>query len=181
MTLLTAFTISDLAFVIFAVLILGCGAVVAFSRNIVHSGFALLGTFTGVAGLYALAHAQFIAAAQIMVYVGGVLVIILFAVMMTRDISEVESSNPGYARFPAILLGAVVAAVLVFIALQFPWQANPAADFDPTVGDLGDALLSRYLIPFEVLSLLLLAVLVGSVMLVKKEIKAPPTQEEKSS
>ncbi|MBN2430726.1 MAG: NADH-quinone oxidoreductase subunit J [Acidobacteria bacterium] len=180
MTLLTAIGLSDIAFFIFALLIIGCGAVVAFSRNIVHSGFALMGTFAGVAGLYALAFAQFIAAVQIMVYVGGVLVVILFAIMMTREIGRAESSNPAVGRFPAVLLGVVIGAVLVFIALQFPWTINPSTDFDPTVNDLGDALLSRFLIPFEVLSLLLLAVLVGAVMLVKKEIKALPPEEKSS-
>jgi len=180
MTLLTAISLSDVAFIIFALLIVGGGAIVAFSRNIVHSGFALMGTFAGVAGLYALAFAQFLAAVQIMVYVGGVLVIILFAIMMTRDIGQAEASNLAVGRLPAILVGAVIGAVLVFIALQFPWPANPSPEFDPTVSDMGDALLSRYLIPFEVLSLLLLAVLIGAVMLVKKEIKTPPPEEKSS-
>jgi NAD(P)H-quinone oxidoreductase subunit 6 len=168
----------DVVFLICSALTLGCGFIVVYSRNIVHSGFSLLGTFAGVAGLYFLAGANFIAAAQILVYVGGVLIVILFAIMLTRGIGTAYPSNPSRGTVPASLLGLVFAGGLIYIALRFPWKlaAQPAT---ASVSQLGDALLGKFLIPFEFLSLLLMAAMVGAVMLVRKEIKEGG-EEEKS-
>ena len=170
-------SVPDLMFYAFAALVLACGALVAFSRNIVHSGFALLGVFTGVAGLFGLASATFIAAAQLIVYVGGVLVVILFAVMLTKGIGEPRRSNPMVHPVPALALSIGLTALCVLAALSFHGNAPPPEPPD-SVAPLGDALLGPYLLPFEFLSLLLLAVLVGAVMTVRKEIK--PGQEERS-
>lgn len=168
---------ADGAFYFFALLILGCGFIVAFSRNIVHAGFALLGTFAGVAGLYALAAADFLAAAQILVYVGGVLIIILFAVMLTRGIQQVELTNLSIGVIPSVTLALIILAILTIIAFQFPWQVQIPQETPPTTAQMGQALLTQYLVPFEIVSILLLAALVGSVMLVRKEIKPDSTQE----
>ena len=168
---MTTITFPDILFFFFAALIVVCGCIVVFSRNIVHSGFSLLGTFTGVAGFYGLLSAHFLAAVQILVYVGGVLIVILFAIMLTRDIQNVSDSNPTQGFLPATLLGLIIATTLIFIALDYPWQTKPLAEVSPSVPLIGNALLDKYLIPFEVLSLLLLAALIGAVMLVRKEIK----------
>ena len=169
-------SVPDLMFYGFAALVLACGAQVAFSRNIVHSGFALLGVFAGVAGLFGLVSATFIAAAQLIVYVGGVLVVILFAVMLTKGIGEPRRSNPMIHPVPALALSIGMTALCVLAALSFPGNAPPRSEPLDTVAPLGDALLGPYLLPFEFLSLLLLAVLVGAVMTVRKEIK--PGKEE---
>ena len=170
-------TFPDLVFLVCAALVLGCGSIVVYSRNIVHSGFSLLGTFAGVAGLYFLAEANFIAAAQILVYVGGVLIVILFAIMLTRGIGTVYPSNPLHGVVTASLLGLVFAAGLIYIALRFPWKlaAEPTT---ASVTQLGDALLGKFLIPFEFLSLVLVAAMVGAVMLVRKEIKEGGEEEQ---
>jgi NADH:ubiquinone oxidoreductase subunit 6 (subunit J) len=168
-------SVPDLMFYGFAALVLASGALVAFSRNIVHSGFALLGVFAGVAGLFGLASATFIAAAQLIVYVGGVLVVILFAVMLTKGIGDPKRSNPAIHPVPAIALSVGMTALCILAALSFQGNAPPPESPD-TVAPLGDALLGTYLLPFEFLSLLLLAVLVGAVMTVRKEIK--PGKEE---
>jgi len=168
-------SVPDLMFYGFAGLVLACGALVAFSRNIVHSGFALLGVFAGAAGLFGLASATFIAAAQLIVYVGGVLVVILFAVMLTKGIGEPRRSNPLIHPVPALALSMGMTALCVLAALSYHGMTPPSEPPD-SVAPLGDALLGRYLLPFEFLSLLLLAVLVGAVMTVRKEIK--PEKEE---
>jgi len=100
-----------------------------------------------------------------------VLVVILFAIMLTRDIQNVSDSNPTNGFLPATMLGLAIAVVLVFIALSYPWPTAPFVEAKPTTPLIGNALLDKYLIPFEVLSLLLLAALIGAVMLVRKEIK----------
>ena len=164
-------SVPDLMFYAFAVVILASGGLVAFSRNIVHSGFALLGVFFGVAGLFGLASATFIAAAQLIVYVGGVLVVILFAVMLTKGIGEPGRSNPMIRPVPALGLALSMTALCLLAALSF--RGGPPVRPEPadSVAPLGDSLLGPYLLPFEFLSLLLLAVLVGAVMTVRKEVK----------
>jgi NADH-quinone oxidoreductase subunit J len=82
--------IGKIIFYAVALLTIGSAVVVAFSRNIIYSAFALLGTFAGVAGLYVFLGADFVAAVQLLIYVGGILIVILFAVMLTHRISDVE-------------------------------------------------------------------------------------------
>jgi NAD(P)H-quinone oxidoreductase subunit 6 len=170
----------DIIFYFFAAMILLCGSIVVFSKNIVHSGFSLLGTFAGVAGLYGLLTANFIAAVQILVYVGGVLIIILFAIMLTRDIQDAKDSNPSRGLPVAGFFGLLVATLLILIVLKFPWPVIALTESGSTIPLIGDALLGKYLIPFEVLSLLLLAALIGAVMLVRKEIKPGAMKEPRA-
>jgi NADH:ubiquinone oxidoreductase subunit 6 (subunit J) len=173
-------TFADILFYLMAVLIISCAAIVVFSKNIVHSAFSLLGTFTGVAGLYGLLTANFLAAVQILVYVGGVLIIILFAIMLTRNIQDAKDSNPSSKLIPALLVGTLVCTCLILIALGYPWPVKTITETQSSVPQIGDALLGKYIILFEVLSLLLLAALIGSVMLVRKEIKPEEAKEPRS-
>ena len=171
MPVMLAVTFPDLLFFFFSGLILACSLFVAFSKNIIHAAFALLGVFAGVAGLYGLLSANFLAAVQILVYVGGVLIIILFAIMLTRGIQDARRSNPSNGLVPAGIIGVIVAAVLVAIAVGFPWKSQAPVEVGSTVPGIGDALLGRFLIPFEILSVVLLAALIGAVHLIRKEIK----------
>jgi NAD(P)H-quinone oxidoreductase subunit 6 len=140
---------------------------VAFARNIVHSAFALLGTFLGVAGLYAYLSADLVAVIQLMVYVGGVLILILFAVMLTSRIVDVKVSNRSWGLLPGILILLAVGTLLVLVAVRVYWPRVPAAPAEPTASGIGDALLGPYVLPFEVISILLLAALVGAVTLAR--------------
>jgi NADH:ubiquinone oxidoreductase subunit 6 (subunit J) len=168
---LSTLNFPDLVFLLMALLIVVCGGIVVFSRNIVHSAFALLGTFSGVAGLYGLAQSNFLAAVQLLVYVGGILIIILFAIMLTRGIQNAAVSNPSTGLIPATIFGLIMAVSLIFIAVRFPWKPAGTAPNSISTELIGESLLTKYLIPFEVLSVLLLAVLVGSVMIIRKEMK----------
>jgi NAD(P)H-quinone oxidoreductase subunit 6 len=161
--------VADVLFYLFACLTLSSAAVVAFSRNIVRSAFALLGTFVGVAGLYAVLSADFLAVIQMLVYVGGILVVILFAVMLTGKIADVRVTN----RSAGVLAGAAILlamlAALVFVAIHTPWHVGPAAEAGRLTAAVGDALLGEYVLPFEVASLVLVAALIGAVSLIRKE------------
>lgn len=159
-------------FYLLAGLTVGCGAGVAFSRSIIYSALFLLGTLLGVGSLYAYLHADYVAVAQLLVYVGGVLVLILFSVMMTSRIGDASQTNPSRGVVSAAALALGLAGVLGFLAVKAPWKVavTPLAP-EPTAERLGDLFLGRYLLPFEVLSLLLLAVLVGAVVVARKEIK----------
>jgi NADH-quinone oxidoreductase subunit J len=101
-----------------------------------------------------------------------VLVLILFAVMLTNRITEVQVSNSSFGLFGGFLLFVAVAPVLLAVAALTPWAAHPPAPLAPTTREIGNALLTKWLLPFEVASLVLLATLVGAVVIARKEIKA---------
>lgn len=161
-----------------ALLTLGSAGVVAFARNIIHSAVALLGTFTGVAGLFVLLSADFLAATQVLVYVGGTLTLILFAVMLTARIDSVRDSNPTRRRAAAGVLVAVLLFVLGKVAGNTPWETGlvgaPGAlrvAQVPSTARLGHAFLGEYVLPFELASLVLLAAMVGAVVLARRAVK----------
>src|ERR687892_2540129 len=104
--------ISTAVFYLIAIITVGSAAIVAFSRNIIYSAFSLLGTFAGVAGLYILLGADFVAAGQVLIYVGGILILILFAVMLTHRITDVQITNRAAGRIPALLVVGVFFALL---------------------------------------------------------------------
>jgi NADH-quinone oxidoreductase subunit J len=160
----------------FVFLLLAGGAIigaafVAFSRNIVHSAFALLLSFFSVAGLYVFLSADFIAATQVIVYIGGILVLILFGVMLTEKIEKVNVSNAVLKPARAWLLMIAVAAILATAIYKTKWPVKPLQPPAPQAEALGDAFLGKYLLPFEVASVLLLVALIGAIIAGKKEVK----------
>ena len=171
-------SVADVMFYLMALLALASAGVVAFSRNIVHSAFALLGAFMGVAGLYACLSADFPAVVQMLVYVGGILVVILFAVMLTERIHEVRVTNRSAGVLAGAALLVAVLAGLAFVALEVPWATGPTPAASPTTATLGNALLTEYVLPFEVASLLLVAALIGAVTLIRKEERSDKRQEK---
>lgn len=152
-----------------AAVTVGSAALVAFSRNIVHSAFALLGMLMGAVGFYILLAADFVAMVQLLVYVGGILVLTLFAVMLTQGIADVTISNRAVAPAPARLTTALVGAVMLYALLHTRWQQAAGPVAVPTTHGIGDALLGRYVLPFELASVALLAALVGAVAIVRPE------------
>ncbi|HEY2987378.1 MAG TPA: NADH-quinone oxidoreductase subunit J [Candidatus Binatia bacterium] len=168
------FNLMDLATVLFyliAVITIGSAAMVAFSRNIIYSAFSLLGTFAGVAGIYIFLGADFVAAVQLLIYVGGILVLILFAVMLTHRITDVQITNRAAGRLPGLALVAILLALLIHTIRQTPWAKVKEVVYAPTTAKIGDLFLRNYLLPFELASLVLLAALIGAVVLARKEIR----------
>src|ERR1044071_5036209 len=163
-------SLSVIAFLGLAALTLGSAGIVAFSKNIIHSTLALLGTFMGIAGLYITLSADFLAATQILVYVGGTLTLILFAVMLTSRIEDMKVSNPRAGLAVAFGLVTVVLLVLGQVATQTAWpaEARPAV---PSTAKLGHAFLGEYLLPFEVGSVVLLAAMIGAVVFARRAVK----------
>jgi NADH-quinone oxidoreductase subunit J len=145
---------------------------VVFSKNIVYSAFSLLFTFFGVAGLYVLLMADFIAVTQIMIYVGGILVLLLFGVMLTTKVISVDMRTGTIQTLPAVLVVSAMAGVLVGIFWTTDWKVSPAATgFERTAPRLGEMLLSSYLLPFEIASVVLLVALMGAAMIARREKK----------
>ncbi len=165
-------TPSGIAFYLIAALVLGSASVVAFSRNIVYSAFALLGTLIGTAALYITLSADFLAATQVIVYIGGIAVLFLFAVMLTQRIETAHQSNPHFGLKQAVPLGAAGAGFALAAALGHPWNIVAEPAVNPTVRRIGNAFLSEYLLPFEFASVILLVVLIGAALVARREIHA---------
>ncbi len=168
----------------FVVLMTGGTAVmVVTARNILHAAFSLCLTFLGVGAIYIFLHADFVAAVQLIVYVGGILVLIMFAIMFSSNIVE-DTAEGGRSRLG--ILAGLIGAFAIFIAVVLLTQrlAGPLAAanqysnvaYQATVSVLpgetgiGHLLVGQYLLPFEVVSVLLLAALIGAVMIVRKEL-----------
>src|SRR5258708_14689439 len=99
-------SVSTAVFYLIAIITVGSAAMVAFSRNIIYSAFSLLGTFMGVAGIYVFLGADFVAAVPVLIYVGGILVLILFSVMLTHRITDFEVTNRAAWRIsPFFIIG----------------------------------------------------------------------------
>jgi NAD(P)H-quinone oxidoreductase subunit 6 len=179
--LLQGLSLADLFFYLLAGLVLGSAAVVVFSRNIIYSAYALLATLLGVAGLYIYLAADFIAVIQIMVYVGGILTLILFAVMMTNRIDQVNLSNQSVSLWVALPVGAVLATVLGYCARRTPWVTLKLPAANPSTSKIGDAFLGDYLLPFEIASIVLLVALVGAVVMARHQVRGEFPDERKQA
>ena len=161
----------DCIFYFFAAVTVLSACVVAFSRNIVYSAFALLFTFFGVAGIYVLLNADFLAVTQLLVYVGGILVLILFGVMLTNRVVSVDIKTGSMSRIPAILICSALAGILVSVFTMTEWRVvNPTVIPGSTAGAIGGLLMTAYLLPFEIASVLLLVALIGAAFLARKDV-----------
>lgn len=159
----------------FGILTLGGGILVVTSRNLVRAAASLVLSLFGVAGLYVLLEAGFLAAAQILIYIGAIAILIIFAVMLTQRVAA-ENRAAMNSQWPwALLVSALTFALLVYI-INIVWPlgiraANvPVLAADPTKG-LGMALVDwgQYVLPFEVASILLLGAMVGSIFVAREQ------------
>jgi NADH-quinone oxidoreductase subunit J len=161
----------DIVFYVFAFIVLFSAFVVVFSRNIIYSAFSLLFTFFGVAGLYALLQADFLAITQILIYVGGILVLLLFGVMLTNKVISVDIKTGTMQTVPALLIVAVVAGSLSGLFYS-TWKETPTPAVTvlaTTTKSLGEMLMTGYLLPFEIASVILLVALIGAAMISRRE------------
>lgn len=170
----------QIAFYVFSALTLVSALAVLLTRNVMYAAFFLLLTLFGVAALFVLASADFLAVAQIMIYVGGVLVLVIFGVMLTHKPDRLTNANSQTPNQIASLNRTggrwtwVVALLVVgslFIALysllsraRFTLLNRPVG-WQSTVGTIGKQLMTEYVVPFEIVGILLLAALVGATYL----------------
>jgi len=155
-----------------ATLVLGGAAGVAFSRNIVHAAFLLLATLAGTAGLYLYLGADFVGVTQLLVYVGGILVLLLFAVLLTGRIGDVRATNLALARGTALPLALLLGTLTVAAVAVTTWPHTEAIAA-PATARIGDAFLREYLLPFELISLLLLMALVAAMVVARRAVREP--------
>jgi NADH-quinone oxidoreductase subunit J len=162
-------------FIIFVFLALATligAASVALSRNIFWSAMGLLSSLVGVGGLYVMLSADFVAITQVLVYIGGVLVLIIFAVMLTSQIQDINVSNRSMGLVGGYAVFFVTATLLCFVAIWAPWKLTDQAPVTETTAAIGNGLLGTWLLPFEIASIVLVATLVGAIVIARKEVKA---------
>ncbi len=154
-------------FWVFAAVTVGSAAVVVLARTLIYSAFSLLFTFFGVAGLYVLLGADFLAATQLLIYVGGILVLLLFGVMLTHKIYDLDLKAETTQLAPGLIVAGGLFVILAATAIRTQWMAVPRPPA-PTTGEIGRLFLGQYLLPFEAASVLLLVALLGAAMIVRR-------------
>lgn len=170
--------IEQLFFVLLTILTLSSAIVVVTRRNLFHAALALMVSFVGVAGFYVTLDAGFLAAAQLLVYIGAISILIIFAIMMTRRM--MQTTEPSYNSQRGLsIAGALLTLVILALVITRYWPFTPdlnspfasmtvvdEAILRGSVAELGRSFvgLDAYVIPFEVASILLLGALVGAIL-----------------
>ncbi|MDA3861352.1 MAG: NADH-quinone oxidoreductase subunit J [Melioribacteraceae bacterium] len=162
-------SIYDLIFYLFAAITVLSALMVVSSDNIVRSAFYLLATFFGVSGLYVLLGADFVAVTQIMVYIGGILILLLFGVMLTSNITNVEIKKGMKNVIPAIVGIGIFLAATISMMTNTNWKTQPGEIPQTTSFELGKLLITDYVLVFELLGILLLIALIGAASMARKE------------
>ncbi|GHF46326.1 NADH-quinone oxidoreductase subunit J [Deinococcus metalli] len=167
-----------IAFILLGALAIAGGVVAIAARNAVHAALGLVGTLLSVAGLFATMSASFLAATQVIVYAGAIMVLFLFVIMLLNANAPVSTADPiPYVRELAGIGGTVLAGAFVVLAYTFkdpqPLARGVAGVRDGTANVMGETLLTRFLLPFEAVSILLLVAIVGAVALVQRPAAQP--------
>ena len=163
-------TIADIIFFVVAVATVGSAAVVVFSSNLIYSAVSLLFTFFGVAIIYVYLGADFLAATQVLIYVGGILVLVLFGVMLTHRLYNLNLKTETFQVVPGMVISLLVFVALVLAATTTRWHIVKDQPTVPTTETIGTLFMTDYLLPFEVSSVLLLVALIGAAMLVRRRL-----------
>jgi len=159
----------DVAFWVLAVICVGAALAVVFVRDVFRAALFLILCFFTVAGIYITLNADFLAAVQILIYVGAVSVLLIFAIMLTRDAKQ--GSPSGRLRVPALIIGLVLLGVMIGSILSFDWQ--PSAEMSGMVRtqDIAGLLFSEggFVLAFEIAGLMLLAAIIGAIVLLREK------------
>ncbi len=158
-----------IAFWILAVVAVLAGIMVVSLKNVFRAALALILCFLTVAGLYITLSADFLAAIQVLVYVGAISVLIILAILMTRDVQHANRSNR--LVVPAFIVAAVVLGVLIYTVTATNWQIAAVAPVFPTTTPLADKLFSQngYILPVETGAMLILAAILGAIVIAREK------------
>ena len=155
----------NIAFGLIVAITLGSALMVVMPQQLLYSAIALLFTLFGVAGLYIFMWADFMAGVQIVIYIGGILVLLIFGIMLTNKISSVNISHTSLQRRVGAVITLGVLCFLIPMITNASWLQLPSEEPAQTADSIGRLLMMEYLLPFEVASLLLLGALIGAAML----------------
>ena len=157
------------AFWIMAVVAVGSALAVVFHRNVIRAALALVLCFNTVAGIYITLSADFLAAVQILVYVGAISVLIILAIMMTREVQKGSPVNK--MQIPAAVVALVLLGIMVYTVTSTPWKVAAEAPLSPTTVPLATRLFSEngFILPVEIGAVLLLAAILGAIVITREK------------
>lgn len=165
-------TLQQVLFVVFGAITLGAALMVVTRRNVFHAALFLILSFFGVAGLYVLLEAPFLAAVQLFIYIGGIAILIIFAIMLTRGLMNPELPGGIPQWGAAALVALALCGMLGWTVLSHSWAAKPAGPVpENSLVILGTALVDPqgFALPFEVASILLLVALIGAATIAREK------------
>ena len=160
---------AEITFWFIAGLTIISAVMVVYSKKLLNSAIALLFTLFGVAGLYVFLWADFLAAVQVVVYIGGILILIIFGIMLTNRITTVHISHSSIQRGYGGMVVVGLMGFLGWMIVRTPWLQGQSVEPEQTVAIICRLLLTDYLMPFEVTSVLLLGALIGAATLSRAE------------
>jgi NADH-quinone oxidoreductase subunit J len=158
-----------ISFWIMAVVATAAALSVVFQRNVFRAALALILCFITVAGLYITLSADFLAAVQILVYVGAISVLIILAIMMTKEVQRGNSANK--MEIPTAIVATVLLIILVYTVTNTSWNISTAAPLSPTTAPLAITLFSEngFILPVEIGAVLLLAAIIGAIVITREK------------
>jgi NADH-quinone oxidoreductase subunit J len=165
---LLGFGWDDLLFMTLAAILVGSSILVVAMRDIIRCGLAMIVAFAALAGLYVIAGAPVVAATQVLVYIGAISVLVLFAIMLTQTKAGPRELVFQTQWFPAAIASVVLAILIALVVASTDWPDSGARIWTSTV-ELANRLFGDFILPFEVVSVLLLAAVIGGVFLAKRE------------
>jgi NADH-quinone oxidoreductase subunit J len=136
-------------------------------RNLLHALMFLILSFAGMAGLFVTLSADFVAVVQVLIYAGAIAVLMLFAIMLSPRSGRDNAGN--VLQLPALVLCALFAGGVVFTVIETNWREATGGSFETTADAIGEALLSPFVLPFEIASVLLVAAMIGAIVLVRED------------
>jgi NADH-quinone oxidoreductase subunit J len=162
--------IESVLFYSFAAVIIAAALLMVTSKDIFHSALYLALTLFGVAAVFVMLHSYFLAGIQVLIYIGAVVVLTIFVINLTKEITGKTIPQMNGQVIPAILVSILALALIISAVLRTDWATRiPASMMEDNTALLGTQLLTNFAVPFEAVSVLLLAVLIGAVVIVAKD------------
>ena len=159
----------DIAFWVLAIVGIAAALAVVWLRNVFRAALSLVLCFLTVAGIYVTLSADFLAVVQVLIYVGGISVLIILAIMLTREVQQGSPSNK--LRIPAFIVASIFLVVVAFTLINTPWQLSTVPPLESTTPALAAKLLGEggFILPVEIAAVLLLAAILGAIVLVREK------------
>lgn len=159
----------NVAFAIMAITMVASALRMVTTRNVVHAALYLVIVLAGVAGIFILLGAEFLGVTQIMVYIGAIVVLFLFGIMLTKGSFGDDDGVTGERRLMAGLVGLLVFGVMAAALVESFADAELSRSGPSTTADIADSIFGYYIVPFEAVSVLLLAALIGAIVVARKD------------
>jgi NADH:ubiquinone oxidoreductase subunit 6 (subunit J) len=163
-----ALSVEQVFFYLISAVVVGAALGVVLMNNVVHAALFLVATLLSIAGLYVLLSAEFLALVQVLLYAGGVIVLVLFALMMTRGRDLPQQMNGAQRPF-AVIAGLALIVIIAAAAAGTAWPGRLEEVSPVSFNAIGESLFSTWAVPFEIASLVLLVALVGAIVLARQE------------